>query len=145
MLKRVLKEGELVMELYFNEVLYKQAEKRSVLGILIHVPALKMARFYAVDYDSLDKAVEVSKKRYDKDCRRIHEYYDFPSTTPSYLPKVDIKDGNYLDRRSELVADNEMELGVVGYYDVVDYNALSQKITTMVQNYTNHDNFSNMA
>lgn len=145
MLKRVLKEGELVMELYFNEVLYKQAEKRSVLGILIHVPALKMARFYAVDYDSLDKAVEVSKKRYDKDCRRIHEYYDFPSTTPSYLPKVDIEDGNYLDRRSELVADNEMELGVVGYYDVVDYNALSQKITTMVQNYTNHDNFSNMA
>lgn len=133
------------MELYFNEVLYKQAEKRSVLGILIHVPALKMARFYAVDYDSLDKAVEVSKKRYDKDCRRIHEYYDFPSMTPSYLPKVDIKDGNYLDRRSELVADNEMELGVVGYYDVVDYNTLSQKITTMVQNYTNHDNFSNMA
>lgn len=133
------------MELYFNEVVYTKGGKRSILGILIHVPALKTARFYAVDFKSLDETLDVSKKQYERDCLRLREYYDFPSSTPSYLPKVDIADANYLDRRAELASDNNLELGVVGYYDVIDYNELSKKITTMIENYTGNDSFTHMS
>ena len=107
----------------------------TLLGVVIHVPALKYCKFYAMSALSVKHLVDgLDVKQYNRTVEKVSEYFDYPHQIASYLPKDNIVKDDYLDSRTSLLAD--VQTGVCASIAFDSVAELRTKIKELAYNYS---------